>query len=149
MQQPQVFQVSIKPTTEVLQYLANLKSTPAQSEIIVSLTEEEYAAMPGADDIRKHIVADYVIYDITRQHDTNGLTENLKELLKEYNEENPAATFSEVVDLEHLTPVQTRKALGAIARCTNEDDIKPWERSTSVTEAIADEELTPGEIFRH
>ena len=145
MPEQQQFQVEFYPSQEAFQYLATLKPRNSHEKIVLTMTEDEYAAMPGADDIREHIVADYEILAFTRQHDTSNLAEELALLLKQYNQDEPKQTFTKVVDIKTLTAAQTLKAMGAIARCTDE---MPFERSTSATEALDDELLNPQEIFQ-
>ena len=149
MSEQQQFAVEFYPSVEVLQYLATLEPRNKHGKIVLTMTESEYAAMPRADDIRKHIVADYQILDFTRQHDTRNLAEELELLLKHYNEDEPKQTFTNVVDLYSLTAAQTLKAMGAIAQCTNQDgSVTPFERSTTAAEALEDEDLSPQEIFQ-
>ncbi len=153
MPNQQQFQVELYPSQQVLQYLATLEARNSQQKIVLTMTEAEYAAMPGADDIRKHIVADYQILEFTRQHNTSNLAEELEFLLKHYNEDEdepkPEQKFDKVVDLKTLTAAQTLKALGAVARCTDENgNVIPFERSTSAAEALDDELLSPQEIFQ-
>ena len=79
---------------------------------------------------------------------SGSIHENLERLLECYNDENPPLKFAHAVDTEQLDLPTTCRLLSVVAACSDEEDrIRPWEASTSVTEALADHELNPEDVF--
>lgn len=150
MSQAERYPVMIDGTPEQLRHLAECGAVP-HGEIIMEMTEEQYRAMPGAqEDIRAAMAV--------RMDAGDGLeyTQNwaearyrLENLLEHYRSENPGTPFTALRDPAEAGTADVLRLIRATGSCLNgEGKFRPGETGQTVTQIMADEGLDPGAMFR-
>lgn len=149
-EQQATFDIRIEPTAALLAHLAAHPPESRQPLMTITITEQEYASLPLEDgDVRRHMSREWEHHEATiSRHDASDLENDLESLRKEHNEESPDRKYDGCVAPSDLSVADTWRALGVVARCTDEEGrIRPWDMSTTVTEALEDEGMTLAHIF--
>ena len=142
------YHLMVKPTAENLTALASMDLLPAQPHIVVRLAPEQYELLPHRQDVRRQLTIDCEKMGANHVYTSDSIRGDLERLLECYNDENHPRKFSHAVDTDLLDLPTTYRLLSVVAACSDEEDrIRPWEASTSVTEALADHELNPEDVF--
>ena len=143
------YPVHVQPTRDNLAKLAELDLKPTLP-ISIELTPEQFEMLPDHCDMRRCLAVVYEKMGVEHTYNSDDMTYDLEKLLHSYNDETPPQKFQDTVDPKDLSLDENLKLLRVIAACCDEEDrVRPWDAGTSVTEAMADDELEPATIFRN
>lgn len=144
------YHVNVSATRANLVTLSEME-LDSNTPLTLNLTCEQYEALPSGGDMRRALVVVCEKLGVEHAYTSENMDPDLQTLLECYNDENEGARkYENTVKADDLNLEDTLKALNVIAACCDEENrIRPWEASTSVTEALADVELEPDVIFKN